>query len=631
VTKRTESGRDVTFGRPQLRRRRRRSRFAALLVGLLAGFVWVPAAIAHAELVHSDPAGNAVLGHAPRQVRLWFSEAVASELSVVRVLDARGNPVPGIESRVEGELITVGLPPLRKGAYRVSWEVVSDDDVHSTSGELVFGAGAGARLPQARAAASDPSPGTVEVIVKWLNFFFLAGLIGALATAELVLRPSAARRRVLLWAVGSGVLAVVAGFGLLVAQAGGLQGAVGIEDLIGSTRWGGLWLGREAALAMLTGAALVLVGGALGRRTGRSRAAAFAVGPLMLLIAVLHALMSHAAGLTRDQSLAVGADALHVLGASIWVGGLLALCVLLARPRASRAMPPGALGRFSRLAALSMAVVIATGLYSAGRQVASVDALTHSLYGKALLTKTGLVLLVAVFAALNTTLVNPRVAAPLARLRRRRPGWTPVSAARLPALILGETALALVVLLAAGVLGAVPPPRNGSVAKAPEPTSITRVVDDLLIGFSARPNQPGDNVFDVLVASRRRPAPAAIGSVSLRLTRDGQGKAPVVVRLTSIDSNRYGGGGRLTSIGSWAVEVVVQRPGIRPAVAHFPWTVGSVPAGPVDSPRGSLERPLTCAAVVLLIALLAVAATLIRGKRAWQPPVVVPGISRTES
>ena len=129
--------------------------------------------------------------------------------------------------------------------------------------------------------------------------------------------------------------------------------------------------------------------------------------------------------MSPHTALSVLTLALHVLAAAVWLGGLAALAVgswpvLRRRER----VPTVALLRatwapFARLAVAAVWLLVATGVYTAGRQVASVDALVATLYGQTLAVKLGLLLLTGAFGTLTATVVHPPLAARLGRLARR--------------------------------------------------------------------------------------------------------------------------------------------------------------------------------------------------------------------
>jgi putative copper resistance protein D len=124
----------------------------------------------------------------------------------------------------------------------------------------------------------------------------------------------------------------------------------------------------------------------------------------------------HAAGTVgaRGTLHAIG-DALHVLAAGAWVGGLLPLALLLSAARrhhdhrwASAAYV--ATRRFSALGMASVATLIATGALNAWILVGSFAALVGTEYGRLLLLKLALFVAMLCLAGLNRLYWTPRLA-----------------------------------------------------------------------------------------------------------------------------------------------------------------------------------------------------------------------------
>ena len=109
------------------------------ILALLCGMVLVTfavAASAHAHLEKSSPADGSVITTSPPSIVLSFSEAARlTALSIQRGEEAKQNvkPLP----TAAAQQITVPLPPLKPGAYSLSWRVLSDDG-HVMSGTLHF-------------------------------------------------------------------------------------------------------------------------------------------------------------------------------------------------------------------------------------------------------------------------------------------------------------------------------------------------------------------------------------------------------------------------------------------------------------------------------------------------------------
>jgi copper transport protein len=523
---------------------------AVTAAGVLAG-----EARAHALLVRSNPADGAMVRVAPPRIELSFGEALSPKVASIRVVDGRGHAVRGVATRLGGSAVLIGsLPRLRKGVYAATWQVMSQDDGHLTSGTLVFGVG---RPAVAAATAAAPRTPPADALLHWLAFTFTALLFGGLAMSAVILRPLAVRAGQAVHAADRGVLALaVVGalgaslcqFALIERAAAGLHG-VGLPAatrLVASTRWGERGLVEIALLI-----ALGLAAAALRTRPARALAPPLlvALSASVVAVAALDGLRSHAAAISGG-AVPVAAAALHLLSASVWLGGVAALAVGLACARGgARSIAVAARARFAILAGGAAALVAATGLYQAGLEVMSLDGLLVSFYGRALLVKTALAVLVAGLGALNFVL-----------LRRR---------GRLSARVaVAELSVGALVLLAAGTLAASLPARGPQWAapRPVRPVTIWAQEQDLLVAATIRPNRPGRNLIGVVVTSSRRPAPATVTQVRVR--KPGGGLTP----LPQYASDRYLGSIDLPGSGAGVLDVVARRAG-RDLPARLRWRV----------------------------------------------------------
>jgi copper transport protein len=578
------------------------ARRGLLLAVLVASFAALaPDAGAHAVLARARPADGSTLTRAPREIRLQFSEAISPRYRIVRVVDGRGRTVRGARVRPDGSHgLRVALPELPRGPYQLSWEVLAEDDGHVTGGAMAFGVGAtpgGAR--KLRAAGAAPAP--AEAWLRWLDLGLLVGLIGALTMSALLAGVrgrggEAARRCLFVAGTATAAGGLVFGLVLLARQVERMQATVapgsGVADVLG-TRWGALWNARELLLAGLVALALwarTSAGGAAARP--RPRAGLFAAA-LVVALVVVRALAGHAAGATH-RPLAVAVDAAHVLAAGAWVGGVAAFGLALAAARGEA----GALARacrrpFARVAGVSLAVLAVTGLLAAGAQIASVDALLTTDYGRTLIVKSALVAGVAALGLGNALL-----------LRR----------GQLPRLLPVEVAAGAAVLVAAAVLTASPPAKGPEFA-APRPAVVPTLASqtgDLLVTATARPNRAGPNVITVHAISSRRPPPAPVERAELRLAP--AGGAWRTVTLTPQAPGRFGGGAELDADGRWRMTVAIWRAGRRIEVP-FDWAVAPPdPARPVTYSARPLA-PLLDRAAAVIVLLLGVAALMAAVRR----------------
>ncbi len=598
----------------------------AIILTLLTSLVMVRRASAHAYLIRSDPPANVILDAAPTAMNLWFSETISQEFSSVQLLAASGQAldVSVTVDSADQTLLVVNLPELDEGVYSLRWTVHSAIDGHLTHGLIVFGIGQEVDLGTAAAEITQTAVAWPELILRWLTFSLYAGLIGAFAITYLVLDPDSqpaasatvqrmAQKRMLRLAWWSSLLALVVGIIWVGWQAAALAdsslGSLSITaagwQWLSQTQLGFYWWARQ--LVLLTVAGILWW---LWHRQPEASLPAWTIpltAILLLALLFMQSLTSHAAALTPNTTIAILADTLHLVAASLWVGGLLALVIgllpLVRHHDDFAALVKAAWRPFGLWAALSVGILVVTGIYSTGREVSSANAMITTLYGQTLLFKIGLVLIVGFIGANNATMLHPHLAAPLARLLRKPAGWTPLSLRQFPHLVVAEVCIGLLVLLLAGLITAVPTARGITSITAAD-SDLSQTVDDMLIKLSVSPNQAGQNIFTVRAASTRRPPPAEIMRVILRLTYLDQDFG-----LTSVDMDEFEPdlylltGNQLYLPGNWQIDVVVRRQGIEDSVARFNWVV--LPSG-IQQPAVVSDQPwetlLTLVAAVLLVA-----------------------------
>ncbi|MFD9508910.1 copper resistance CopC/CopD family protein [Streptomyces mirabilis] len=413
-------------------------RVRALLLLLLAviGAVLAGAApaSAHAALTGSDPQQGAVVGRAPTQVSLTFSEKVAMSDNSVRVHDPKGKRVDAgkatdLGGTTYGVKLHSGLPD---GTFTVTYQVVSADS-HPVSGAFTFSIGAPS---QTSVALSDPAVGggVVGALYGVGRYVSYAGFILLVGGAAFVLAcwQRGAGVRPVQRLVVSGWLALTGATLALLLLRGSYVGSGKVGDIFDLTLLGQV-LQTKAGAALVSRLLLLAAGalfiavlfGAYARRdeadatdkgdaSGRSDASdkgdgsdkggvdvdaekrdltfGLAIGGAVVAagLAASWAMAEHAS--TGIQAgLAMPVDVLHLLAVAVWLGGLSTLLVALFRAPAETQIDAVAVRRFSRLAFGSVTVLAATGIYQSWRQVGSWSALTGTWYGQLLLIKIGLV------------------------------------------------------------------------------------------------------------------------------------------------------------------------------------------------------------------------------------------------
>ena len=554
-----------------------------------------PAAQAHAFLAASNPADGQVLTAAPTKLRLDFSESVVLGATRIDIVDGAGRHIAptglqlvrhgeagGIEKPVE---VIANLPSLAHSSYRVSWETLSSDDLHSTSGVLVFGVG----QTVTAGGLDEPSPSPLEAGIRWVILLGLSGALGGALALCLLDRQGGsdesrtahlARKLSVRGALTGAAAAVI----LLVSQI--TTSGAGVMALLWSS-YGARWGLREAGLLLLvvsvTERARTLVAGA--DRFLLSVGAVLACGGT--------AMLGHSGAGSAPNFTRVIASAAHLGAATTWAGCLVVLAVVLAprrRDAPSRDFARAVLRAFGPPAAVCVAVIVVTGVYLSSKVIGSVDAALFTVYGRTLLAKVTLVGVAGSLALFNTL-----------RLHRRGERATPRRT------VMAEVVAILGALALAGVLASAQPamePELVAGTSSAASTIVDGAVRDLQEAVSISPNRPGPSVVLVGVFDTRRPALVPVREVLVSLLdSSGRSEARGAERL---NNGKWSLSTQLAGPGPIRVEVLVRRGGLPDATRTFSWTIGGLQVhtrAPVVStaPIGSL---LEAAATVLLCLML---------------------------
>jgi copper transport protein len=535
-----------------------------------------PAAAAHGSLRSSEPAGGSSLERAPAAVTLRFSERPDPSLSTVRVLDGGGRVVAGGPARpVAGRPLELQVPTagLAAGGYTVSWRIVSAVDGHRTDGVFAFGVGAAAtpRLPASEVMAearSGPAPAPLAVAGRWAWYWGLGLLVGAAATGLLVFGGRLPGRPA--WLLGPAAAAAAGGLVAMTAAARADAG-VSLVDLLGSApgRWL-LW--RAAALAAGVASAGWLLAHPAGRTAtparsgarGRAPGRPAATGPLVALgLAgaggmLVHTLAGHAAGPSSLRLVNLLAQWAHLVAVGVWVGGLVWLLAALVARSPARSTREVVVG-FSRLAGISLAVVVATGAARSVDELGGWRRLLDSGFGRALDLKLALFCALVALGAYNRYRLVP-----LFEARRHEAP----AAARLRRNVGGELGLAAAVLAAAALLSQLAPgvpagaARAGPAARPVLEASGADWATTVKVTLSVTPGAAGPNRFTAMVADFDTGAAVAVDRLELAGTPAAHpdlGSARL--ELTEAADGRWLGQGRLLSLaGRWVLTTTIQRP-----------------------------------------------------------------------
>jgi putative copper export protein/mono/diheme cytochrome c family protein len=305
------------------------------------------------------------------------------------------------------------------------------------------------------------------LVARWIHLassIFLVGGAVMIAMAGQSDRPTARRweRRTLAVMRALAVVALASGLVVLSVQTALFEGRPGaaldlaaIARVVVETQAGHVWLVRFGLLVVLAAFLLLRlpVDQRVDWRAARGEGVLLGAAALVPIAAA-----GHAAAVEPGTARAIALDALHVLSAGVWVGGLLPLALLLraaSTEEGADARPYAVLTvqRFSRAALGIVLVLAATGTWLAITHVGNVAGLVGTSYGRLLLTKLGLLVLALSFAALNRTVL-------LSRLGVDGPTVGRPAMRRLAGFVAVEAAVALVILVVVAMMSVTPPARH---------------------------------------------------------------------------------------------------------------------------------------------------------------------------
>jgi copper transport protein len=583
-----------------------------ILAGLILLCLLFPLqTFAHAQYLRSNPAANTRFGSGqpPTRVQVWFSEEIEPSFSRLEVYDKNRQRVDQNDSHIVSDdpksLIISLRAQLPDGAYTVVFHNVSREDGHAVTGNFSFVVGEGPLptsniLPQN--GALDDNFNIWSILIRWLNYLAVAGLIGSMAFWLLVGRPAFDQfslqasntkllsqnmsKRALQVALGSVLLLLIGWIAFLCYQASIASGSAQIftngalVSLLARSRFGVVWIAR--LLFVLLAGLLCLL---LYRQHRPSSKVAWLVLLIGLVIALTSSLNSHAAS-SKLAWMLVPMDLLHLAGMGFWIGGLFTFVLIL--PSAFKILVAGSgdrtrflaalIPRFSQVALLSIVLLVVTGTLQAATQIESFDLLFNSPYGRALIVKVCVFLVLLAFGAYHLRKIGPRMRS-FARDTDSEHGASSLAAGKLQRTfrksLSYEALLAVLLLLAAGVLTSISPPQP-----APSTTN----------GTLLRQGQMGDLTYRLAIS------PVTVGTNTFELEiKDAAGKPvekadAVLARFTMLDmdmgmqeldfqpaANRPGyytaTSPVLSMAGRWRMTLIVRRAGHDDATISLEYTL----------------------------------------------------------
>jgi copper transport protein len=439
--------------------RLRRLFYIALPLALCLAFLFPITASAHAILLRSDPAKDAVLNTPPQQVRMWVTEDLNPTFSTAVVIKASNQRVDKADAHVSSsdskEMDLSLAPNLPPAVYIVIYRTDSADDGHILRGSFIFTVAEsngtvpalqGNTIPGQNLLAGSSVGGQYSgqldgptlfnlimiTLVELGAVFWVGAQLWLMFVLQLAPTDNADSNNInrqvqqrfeQRWSLPTLLILLLANLGVLIGQtfiiAGGqLAKALSpqlLGQLISSGRFGTYWTLREIAIVL----ALVVAIYMLAARQ-RPRVINNLLPSVNLLLGstlfIAIAMSGHASAVSSNILVyAVLLDWLHLLAAALWVGGMFYIAttylpVLSCKSSAEQAHSLiTLLPRYSPLAVAGVVIMAITGPFNATVHLSSWQQLLSTPYGRALSVKIILVGALLLTSAIHVGYLRPRV------------------------------------------------------------------------------------------------------------------------------------------------------------------------------------------------------------------------------
>lgn len=475
-----------------------------------AFLVFLPkTSFAHAYIVKSSPGENSELKSAPSQVEIEFNEPVEEGFHYIKVYNSNGDRVDTDKTELKKDnnhIMTVKLKKnLPHDVYRAEWNAVSADG-HPVSGVIPFSIGkadGGFSSQKAAGSALNPATAADRAILYTALSLFIGTVFFHLFWYKGDSEQLAKRtRRILIVSITALGLALLLQLPIQTkANAGGGWGSAFqpgyIRETLFDTAGGTIWIIQAVLYVLLALSAIPVI------RKNRFSSFGYWTAPLIFFFGLLlaKAFTGHAA-VVEEKAVGILMDFLHLSSASIWVGGIAALVLLLAKEwrQPDKTLAWETVSRFSPWALTAVGVILFSGLLNGFFIIRSMDSLFQTAYGRALLVKSGLFVLMLVLGALHFLLTR----------KQRRTGISRTLKA--------EWAIGIAVLITAAVFTSLPSPPE----PVPEPFFQTKAIENgQSVSLSISPNQPGKNQFELRVTDHNGEPVKNIQQITLTIYKTG--------------------------------------------------------------------------------------------------------------
>jgi copper transport protein len=484
----------------------------------------------------------------PNQVTIQFDESVQLKFNSIKVTDSNGVQVDKKNGGLDPKQPTILKGGLKKnlpdGIYRIEWKVVSNDG-HPIEGVIPFQIGTAAVQDSLsfKNETKAYTPHLDLIVIRWLQYISNACYVGLfffyliVVPKELLQKDSTEKSLGKFMWIGLILLA----FSILLSlplQATMVLGSSWSEvfsfDALGQvlsyTVFGKTWLIQMALLFTL-----ILTTHFLSMADSTKRLISWICFWLGLGLLVTKAFTSHAVSQTNNL-LTISMDFLHLLAASVWIGSLIGLVVLLPLSKNVETKPYylKMVHRFSKWGIILVLLLAATGIFSGFQYIPTISSLFHTIYGRVLVSKVLLFFLMVTFAAFN--FIKGKKA----------------NGKGLVSTLWGELTIGIIILILTVFLTNLP-----TAMSSPGPFKKTNIGDQgYKVSLDVTPNVIGVNAYIVTLKNGKDQPIKDIEQITLTFTHTEMDMGKDTVTLSNVGEGKYEAKGmNFNMAGKWDVHV----------------------------------------------------------------------------
>ena len=596
---------------------------------------------AHPFYVDSTPKPFQNIPKSTGEVSVFFSEPIELSYSEISVLGPNGKVVSENDAHnVNGQTSSIAatlqenLPP---GIYTVNTKVLSAVDGHVVDNTFTFGIGTdisasnasderGTTRPQSQKdilsieESASRFPGYVGQIIAFGVTFAMLWLwkpfdqVPWLSKSLLQYRSRVSNIATMILIIGSSLI-LASGVAMIIVQS--LSVDATILEII-STKFGNVW-----AIRMIQASALTLLAVSIYRKnnqdgTQMNRTEFVSVLALALSLLITYSLIAHAAA--SNQSLAILADFCHSVVASIWIGSVFFLAFAVPKLAAFRfddtikaIILSIVIPRFSTIIVVALGVILITGPSLLWTLESDLGITIASLYGKVLLVKLSIGVVMIVIGAyhqfvsqkkFNAWVITSTKVVQISKRDSYDATQYPLpkvgfvrNVRRFEKTLKAEAALGIGLLVMVSLMANMALPsgefpayervngRDGT--EVPSTSALASIFENISqskefsrtayldngqkIQLTIKPFTVGQNTFEISFLNSNNSIAESINSSIIKLTQVERGIGPIMIETLEQSPGRFSADAAFSLAGRWTVEILGEttKPGTPNMVAIF--------------------------------------------------------------